>query len=110
MSGILNSDDWDEITADMDSIRGDNEVSLTLRRGEVDLPVVLARVTGKRSQGRMYRTQTGTESQVNIHVLFPVGTDVQPDDRFTYNGRLYRIVSIQPNTRAKVGADAIQEE
>lgn len=90
---------------DLAAIRGDNQVSLSLRRGNTTLSAQVARVAGK-SQGRRYDNTSGEESRTTITLLFAVNADVLPEDRFTLEGRLYRVTSIRPNKRAAVMADA----
>lgn len=102
---MLTSAEWKAIASELVEVRGDNEAQLTLRRGNASLAPQSARIT-RASGARRYDNTAGEESRTAVIVMFGVGADAQPEDRFTYNGRAYRVVSIRPNTRASVMVDA----
>jgi hypothetical protein len=104
---MLTNADWVAMQNDLAAIRGDNQVSLSLRRGNTTLSAQAARVANEgKLQGRRFDNGSGEESRTMITLLFAVNADVQPEDRFTLEGRLYRVIAIRPNKRAAVMADA----
>lgn len=102
---MLNDADWTVMQNDLAALRGDNPVSLALRRGNTTLDAQAARVAGK-FMGRRYDNGSGEESRTTVTLLFALNADVMPEDRFTLDGRLYRVTSTRPNRRAAVMADA----
>lgn len=106
---MLTDSDWTQIAVDLAAIRGDNETALQLRRAEFTLPAQAARIAGRSSAARTGGTQTTESVRQIVTVLFAAGADVQPQDRFTHNGQMYRIVGIRANTRAAVTCDAEME-
>lgn len=105
--GLLSDGDWVQMAADLAVVRGDNEASVVLRRGNTTLTAQDVRVArtggGSRAEGLSNRSQ---ESRGRAVVLGGTTLDIQPDDRFTdKNGVLYRVVAVRPNRRAGVMAE-----
>jgi hypothetical protein len=99
--------DWDQAAADLALVRQDNEVNITIRRGDTTLnpqPVRIARAGG--AQGRERDSEGAQQAVGRVVVLGPKTLDVQPGDRFTLEGRLYQVAFIRPNRRAAVVAEA----
>lgn len=107
---MLSADDWTAMQQDLAAVRGDNEVTLTLRRADTTLAAQKARVAGKNMLARRFDNTAGEESRTTVTLLFAVDADVQPEDRFTLDSRLYRVVAVRPNRRAATTADAEQIE
>jgi len=95
------------MAVDRAQVRGDNEVSIVLRRGNTELAGQPVRIAGKGYSGK--RSQSDGAREVTDMVVVSGGTafDVAIDDRFTHAGDLYRISYIRPNRRAGVTAEAV---
>ena len=105
--GLLSAGDWAQMAADLAEVRGDNEVSVVLRRGSTTVTAQNVRVArtggGSRVEGTSNRSQ---ESRGRAVVLGGTTQDIQPGDRFTdENGVVYRVVTARPNRRAGVMAE-----
>jgi hypothetical protein len=99
--------DWDQAAADLALVRQDNEVNITIRRGDTTLnpqPVRIARAGG--AQGRERDSEGAQQVVGRVVVLGSKTLDVQPGDRFTLDGSLYQVAFIRPNRRAAVVAEA----
>jgi hypothetical protein len=107
--------DWDQAAADLALVRQDNEVDITIRRGDTTLnpqPVRIARAGG--AQGRERDSEGAQQVVGRVVVLGPKTLDVQPGDRFTLppiggpagDRTLYQVAFIRPNRRAAVVAEA----
>jgi hypothetical protein len=104
---VLNADDWAQMTTDLAAVRGDNEASITIRRGDTTLAaqtVRIARAGG--AQGREQDSEGAQQVMGRIVVLGPTTLDIAPGDRFTLAGTLYQVAFIRPNRRAAVVAEA----
>ncbi|MCX6786833.1 MAG: hypothetical protein NTU85_03430, partial [Candidatus Kaiserbacteria bacterium] len=105
--------DWVQMAADLVEVRGDNAVSITLRRGATTVAAQSVRVArlggpGGPAQGPQGTTQ---ESRGSVVVLGGTTLDIQPGDRFTiartgYSDEVYVVVGVRPNRRAGVMAEA----
>lgn len=93
MSGLMDAGDWADIAADLATIRGDNPVSITLRRGGSPLAAQQVRIVGQGGQGRRERTDGAAASVARVAVLGALTMDVQPDDQFSYGGAIYTVVA-----------------
>jgi hypothetical protein len=103
---MLSADDWAQMAADLAEVRGDNQVSIVIRRGASTLAAQNVRIAGAGS-GRSAQG-SGTEAAVSSVVVLGATTlDIQPGDRFNDGaGVLYEVVAVRPNRRAAVTADA----
>ena len=93
--------------ADLEAIRGDNEISIVIRRGSSTLeaqPVRIARAG--RAGGEERQNQRVEEHRLRMTMLGGADFDVQVDDRFTHDGVLCRVGFVHPNRRVAVTADA----
>jgi hypothetical protein len=98
--------DWTQAAADLAVVRGDNQISLTLRRGSTTLAAQSARIAqkgaGSETQGIGTRASGG-----RVVVLFGTTGNVQVGDRFNdAAGVLYEVVYVRTNRRAAVTAEA----
>jgi len=99
--------DWTQAAADMAAVREENEISITIRRGDVTLDAQDVRVARRRGQGRQSQGDRTQESRGRVVVMGGTSLDVQPEDRFSDDaGVLYRVVLVRPNRRAAVIAEA----
>ncbi len=99
--------DWTQMAVDRAQVRGDNEVSIVLRRGNAELAAQPVRIAGKGYSAN--RSQSDGAREVTNMVVVSGGTsfDAAIDDRFTHAGNLYRISFIRPNRRPGVTAEAV---
>jgi hypothetical protein len=107
---MLSADDMTQMQADLDAVRGDNTVSVTLRRGDATLEAQTVRIAGGGLSQR--RTQSGAALEIREQVVLLGATilDVQIDDRFTLtvgsSPVLYRVTWVRPERRAATMAKA----
>lgn len=106
MSGLLSASDYTQMAADLAEVRGDNEVSVVIRRGASTLDAQSVRVArigvvGREAEG------TGTQqAEGRVVVLGSTSLEIQPGDRFTVSGVLYEVTFVRPNRTAAVVAEA----
>lgn len=88
-------------------VRGDREVTVTIRRGKSTLAGQSVRVARSGTGRAMAADVEGMEAALSmVTVLGSVDFDVQPADRFTLSGVLYEVVAVHPNRDAAVMAEA----
>lgn len=111
---MLTPADIAKMKADVASLIGDNSVSLVLRRDVNGVSTTLAaqtvRVERTRSRGRQMNGEKSEEARGQIVVVGDTTLNIQKDDRFTLNGRLYRVTFVRPNTQIGVQAEAEMSE
>jgi hypothetical protein len=103
---MLTAADWAQMQADLAAVRGDNEVSITIRRGDETLDAQAVRIAGAGSVSQTRDSAGAQQATTRVVVLGATTLDVQPGDRFTVAGVLYQVVFVQPNRRAAVVAEA----
>lgn len=98
---------WTVSAADMRAIRADNEQSIAIRRGDSTLSAQAMRVemAGMRAQRLM--SDAARQSTQAAYVLGEPDMNIAPEDRFNWNGILFRVVFIQPNRLACTIAEAV---
>lgn len=102
---MLTSSDLAQMVADLAEVRGDNALSVALRRGATTLAAQSVRVA------RIARAPQAVGSQVSasvmsVVVLGPVDMNVQVGDRFTADGIVYEVTAVRPNQRSATMAEA----
>jgi hypothetical protein len=104
---MLNGEDWAQMQADLAAVRVDNEVSITIRRGNTTLPAQTVRVArAGGAQGREQDSEGAQQVVGRVVVLGPTTFDVAPGDRFTLDENLYEVAFVRPNRRAAMIAEA----
>lgn len=99
--------DWARIQQAMTAIRDMNAVSLVLRRGTTTLAAQAVRVERKgTSQARAADGVGAEQATGSIVLLGAIDLDIQPQDRFTLDGRLYEVTLVSPNRLAATQAEA----
>ena len=102
---MLTSGDWAQMAADLDRVRGDNQVSVAIRRGSTTLAAQTVRIAGT-GHGQEKQGQAAQQASGPVVVLGSTSLDIQNGDRFTTGGVLYEVVFVRPNRRAGVVAEA----
>jgi hypothetical protein len=103
---MLDSADWAQMAADLAEVRGDNSVSIVIRRGATTLAAQTVRIANAGGGSQASGTMT-EESRGRVIVAGATTFNVQPEDRFNDGaGRFYRVVLVRPNVRASVVAEA----
>ena len=102
---MLSAADWAAMTADLAAVRGDNPVSIVIRRGETSLAAQTVRVARTGSTGRTGGDHS-EEFRARVVVMGAPTLDIQVEDRFTVSGVLYRVTMVRPNRKAATMADA----
>lgn len=103
---MLDSDDLSQMRADLTDVRGDHEVSISIRRGTTTLPAQAVRIT-RSGSGRRAQGEAQEETQAQALVFGPPTLNIQPQDRFTTGGVLYEVVHVRPNRSASTVAEAM---
>lgn len=93
---MLHADDITLMASANLEIRDDNDVSVVIRRGSAALAAQSVRIVGK-GTGSRRDSDAGQESRGGALAVGAAALDIQPEDRFTVSGVLYRVVYIQPN-------------
>jgi hypothetical protein len=93
--------------ARMRVIRGRNEISLAIRRGESSLSAQLMRIEYAGVRGFRLQSDAARQAQQAVFILGEPDMDIAVDDRLTYGGVLFRVVFVQPNRLAATIAEAI---
>lgn len=106
MSGLLSAADWAAMAADLVAVRGDNEVSVTIRRGSATLAAQAVRIARLGQRGSAAVGMNASEVQQGVVALGGLSFDVQVGDRFTVAGVLYEVTAVRPNRRAAIVAEA----
>jgi hypothetical protein len=101
---------WTAAREQLRTVRGENEQSIVIRRGETPLAAQDMRV--EMAGGRASRLQSAAaqEARQAAFVLMEYDADVEKDDRFNWNGLLLRVIFVQPNRLAATIAEAVVVE
>ncbi len=102
--------DWTSIAEDMRKIRGENEVSLAIRRGSSTLTAQAMRIELAGGRGFKLQSDAARAAQTAMFILGEPDMNIQVDDRLTYQGILLKVVFIQPNRLAFTIGEAIAVE
>ena len=107
---LLTLADIERMRADTLAVRSDNQTSITIRRdvggSTTTLDPQTVRIERTRSRARQLNGDKSEEARTQIVVMGDTTLDIQKDDRFTYNGDLYRVSFLRPNTQISVQAEA----
>ncbi len=104
---MLTAADIARMKADATQVLGDNEVSITIRRCNATLSPQDVRI--ERRGGRSATNKDGqdvSETRSGVIILGTENLDIAIDDRFTANGRLYRVTHVRMNEMAGRMAEA----
>ncbi len=94
------------MAADLQTVRDDNAVSVTVRRGATTLAAQTIRIA---QAGMGAEQQVGNELEASIlgmTILGATNLDIQPGDRFTAGNVLYEVTAVAANKRTAVRARA----
>lgn len=93
------------IEADVTALIAEWPFTVVFRRGETTLSAQTVRVAAQGGPSAR-QGQAGQETRTGIVLLGGKTLNVQPDDRFNVEGRLYRVVGVHPDRRAFTQATA----
>jgi hypothetical protein len=110
---VLNANDLTQMQANAAAIRGDREAEVTLWRddpdhGEVEVlgqAVRLSFLAGTSRQRKRADAQ-GEMVEISLLVKGPVDLDVQPGDRFRFDGVDYVVDLVRPDRAIQTVAEA----
>ena len=107
---MLTAADIARMQADVATLIGDNTASIVIRRdsggSSTELAAQTVRIERTRSRARQLNSIKSEEGRTQIVVVGDTTLDIQKDDRFTYDGNLYRVSFVRPNTQINVQAEA----
>ncbi len=103
---MMSPADWVRMTADLRSVRDDNAVSISIRRGNTTLPGQSVRIA--RAGTIAQRSDSGglEQSSGRVVVVGDTALDIAIGDRFNVGGDLYQVDFVRPNRRAMTVAEA----
>lgn len=82
------------------------DTAITLRRGEAELPPQIVRLGVYRSlSASTTRGLSGAEQRDSVFLHGPMAMDIAVDDRFTFDGTLFRVRFVRPDRRVATVAD-----
>lgn len=102
--GLMTASDWAAMRADMLAIRGDNPVSVVIRRGEATLAAQTVRIAGRKFRADTFDSAGGEQTVGTATLLGDTSLDIQVADRFTVGGTLYEVHFIEGNRLVGVRA------
>ena len=102
--GLMTSEDWAAMNADLMAIRGDNPVSIEIRRGSSTLAAQTVRVAGRKFRADTFDSAGGEQVVGTATLLGDTTLDIQVADRFSVDGVLYEVHFIEGNRVAGVRA------
>jgi hypothetical protein len=97
---------WDDFAVDLQAVIADNPISIEIRRAGAIIAAQTVRIARMGGGGTVKQGAGTQESRGRVVILGAIDFDVQPDDRFTVDGELYRVVLVRPNRRAATVAEA----
>ena len=102
----MSAGDWQQMAADLQTMRDDNAVSVQIRRSGVTLPAQTVRIA--RAGTIAQRSDTGSieQSGQRVVVLGAPDLDIRLGDKFNAGGDLYEVDFVRPNRRAATVAEA----
>lgn len=104
---MLTADDFTSMAADLAAVRGDNEIEITIRRGDEELDPQSVRIERQGASASTQDSTSAQEARGKIFIMGGVDLDIQAEDRFNDdNGVLYKVVYIRPNRTVAVMAEA----
>lgn len=98
---------WDEIEADMDAIREENEVSLAIRRGATTLAAQSMRIEIAGARAMSLMSDAARQAEQPVYILGKKDMNIAINDRMNYGDVLLRVVFVQPNRQACTIAEAV---
>jgi hypothetical protein len=93
---MIDRGDLEQMQADLQAVRDNRPVSITIRRATATLAAQTVRV-GRVGAGSGLNSGNTREARGSIIVLGDPDLDIQVDDRFNTGGRLYRVSYVRLN-------------
>lgn len=103
---MIGGDDLAQMRANLLEVRDDRTASIVFRRGETTLAAQSVRIARTGGVGQRSDSAGGQESRGQVVILGATSLDIQPGDRFTEGGRLYRVILVRPNRSVMTAAEA----
>lgn len=99
---------WDdaELRSDLDEIRTEREISITVYRLGIPLSPQPVRVAKMTNNAVKEENDDATDSHMKIVILGTASTDIQAQDEFGYESELYRVTAVRPHRSIVVRAEA----
>lgn len=109
--GVLTAADITAMQADVARIIDDNPTSLAFRRGATTLAVQTVRVELKSAAaGTILINGALVQRRGTCVVLGTTTLNIQAEDRFTYQGEIYRVNFVDPNQQICTQAEAFLDQ
>jgi hypothetical protein len=103
---MLNDSDLIQMLSDAAEIVGDNETSITIRRGTSTLAAQDVRIAGAGRSSNRRDSEGGQESRGSVIVCGSSDLDIVVGDRFTSSSVLYRVTYVRPSRLFGIVAEA----
>ncbi len=109
--GVLTAGDITAMRADIARVIDDNPTSLVLRRGGTSLSAQTVRVESKGGPGGTILINGSLVQRRGMCVVIgSPNLNIAVEDRFTYQGELYRINQVDPNRQICTQAEAYLDQ
>lgn len=109
--GVLTASDITAMRADIARVIDDNSTSLVFRRGGTSLSAQTVRIESKSGPGGTILIDGALVQRRGVCVVIGDSSlDIQVEDRFTYQGELYRISQVDPNRQICTQAEAYLDQ
>lgn len=99
-----------QMANDLRAVRAENGQDIAIRRGEDELTAQPMRVEMAGGRATQLQSAAAREARLPAYALMEPDADIQKDDRFNWNGLLFRVVFIQPNRLAATIAELVVVE
>ncbi len=108
---ILTSGDYLAMQQDVTLLINENPTTLILRRGSSNLSPQTVRVELKSTiSGAVSEFGPVRQVRATVVILGTTTLDIQPQDRFTHQGQMYRVNVVDPNRQIGTQAEAYLDQ
>lgn len=98
---------WNDMAADLAELHAENPTEIVIRRGKTALPAQTVRIARMgQAQGRTEDSGGLQASVGQVAVCGASELDIEPEDRFTVDKTVYRVILVRINHRAGKQAEA----
>lgn len=106
---MFNTDDQTQLAAGFEAIKNDNPTTITITRNGSSIGSQTARIVLAAGSGSKKDGPSSQQSEVTLLIIGAVGLDIQPDDRFAFNGSTVLVTAVLPNRLVNTQATAVYE-
>lgn len=105
---MLSEADRAQMRAAHDELRGDNAVSVAIRRGSTTLAAQTVRIARRGRGAATGDSADSNEAEMQVVIIGAPGLDIKSGDRLNDSaGNLYRVVFVRPRRDVGTQAEAV---